>query len=216
MAINPEGKTAYTAVGVTLAASLVAGSIALQSTTKNERSTIYLTAESDYYSPEANPLAIDALAPFRKIGSLVIEATPQSQIIEQPSVAPTLPEIPMPAPVTPPAPALPPTPPPTPVPVAPEKAPTRTSGPGPDPDVKAGLEKLAQCESGSKWDTNTGNGFYGGLQIMQATWNAHDGQQYAARPDLATEAQQLIIGQDIQRTGGWGQWPACSIKVGLR
>jgi len=32
-------------------------------------------------------------------------------------------------------------------------------------------EKLAQCESGGNWSINTGNGFYGGLQFTQQSWN---------------------------------------------
>lgn len=32
-------------------------------------------------------------------------------------------------------------------------------------------EKLAQCESGGNWSINTGNGFYGGIQFTQESWN---------------------------------------------
>ena len=32
-------------------------------------------------------------------------------------------------------------------------------------------DALAQCESGGNWATNTGNGFYGGLQFTQQSWN---------------------------------------------
>ena len=32
-------------------------------------------------------------------------------------------------------------------------------------------DALAQCESGGNWSINTGNGFYGGLQFTQQSWN---------------------------------------------
>lgn len=70
--------------------------------------------------------------------------------------------------------------------------------------------RIAQCESGGNWSINTGNGYYGGLQATQSTWNAFGGQQYAARPDLATKEQQIAVGRKIQQGQGWGAWPTCS------
>ncbi|WP_420865391.1 transglycosylase family protein, partial [Streptomyces pathocidini] len=51
-------------------------------------------------------------------------------------------------------------------------------------------EKVAQCESGGNWSINTGNGYYGGLQFSQSSWEAAGGTRYAARADLATKDQQ--------------------------
>jgi len=34
-------------------------------------------------------------------------------------------------------------------------------------------DALAQCESGGNWNTNTGNGFSGGLQFTAGTWAAN-------------------------------------------
>lgn len=31
-------------------------------------------------------------------------------------------------------------------------------------------DAIAACESGNNWGTNTGNGFYGGLQFLPSTW----------------------------------------------
>ena len=42
-------------------------------------------------------------------------------------------------------------------------------------------DAVAQCESSGNWAINTGNGYYGGLQFSQSTWNAFGGQEYAAR-----------------------------------
>ena len=36
-------------------------------------------------------------------------------------------------------------------------------------------DAIAQCESGGNWSTNTGNGFYGGLQFKPATWASNGG-----------------------------------------
>ena len=36
-------------------------------------------------------------------------------------------------------------------------------------------DKLAQCESGGNWNTNTGNGYYGGIQFNASTWHAYGG-----------------------------------------
>ncbi|AZM52438.1 peptidoglycan-binding protein [Streptomyces sp. WAC 01529] len=72
---------------------------------------------------------------------------------------------------------------------------------------------LAQCESNGRWDTNTGNGFYGGLQFWQPTWEEHGGLAYAPRADLATKEEQIKVAEKVRRTQGWKAWPACSKKV---
>ena len=41
-------------------------------------------------------------------------------------------------------------------------------------------EKVAACESTNNWNINTGNGYYGGLQFTQSTWEAYGGT--AVRP----------------------------------
>ncbi|WP_150462855.1 LysM peptidoglycan-binding domain-containing protein [Nesterenkonia ebinurensis] len=76
-------------------------------------------------------------------------------------------------------------------------------------------DRLAQCESGGNWSINTGNGFYGGLQFMKATWDSMGGQQYAEYPHQATRDQQIAVATELQARYGWGQWPACSASLGL-
>ncbi|WAP53995.1 transglycosylase family protein [Streptomyces sp. S465] len=75
--------------------------------------------------------------------------------------------------------------------------------------------KVAQCESTSHWDINTGNGFYGGLQFTQSTWAAYSGTAYAARADLATKDQQIAVAEKVLDAQGPGAWPVCSGKAGL-
>jgi uncharacterized protein YabE (DUF348 family) len=77
-------------------------------------------------------------------------------------------------------------------------------------------QKLAQCESGGNWSINTGNGYYGGLQFTASTWQAQGGTKYAALPHQATAAQQVEIASKLQAKAGWGQWPGCTAKLGLR
>jgi uncharacterized protein YabE (DUF348 family) len=77
-------------------------------------------------------------------------------------------------------------------------------------------DALARCESGGNWAINTGNGFYGGLQFTSGTWLAYGGGQYAPRADLATREQQIAIASKVRDArGGYGDWPACSSKLGL-
>ncbi len=72
---------------------------------------------------------------------------------------------------------------------------------------------LRQCESGGNYSTNTGNGFYGAYQFTQQTWN---GVGMSGSPASASPAQQDAAAQRLQAQSGWGPWPACSAKLGLR
>ncbi|QIJ61850.1 transglycosylase family protein [Streptomyces sp. JB150] len=74
---------------------------------------------------------------------------------------------------------------------------------------------LAECESGGDWHINTGNGYYGGLQFWQPTWEAYGGLKYAARADLATRAQQIAVAQEVVAAQGWEAWPVCAKRYGL-
>lgn len=77
-------------------------------------------------------------------------------------------------------------------------------------------DSLAQCESGGNWSINTGNGYYGGLQFHPQTWLGHGGGQYAPTADQATREQQIEIAKRVQASQGWGAWPACTSKLGIR
>ncbi|CAN5190418.1 resuscitation-promoting factor [soil metagenome] len=74
-------------------------------------------------------------------------------------------------------------------------------------------DRLAQCESGGNWKTNTGNGFYGGLQFSASTWRAVGG---SGLPHQNSREEQIKRGIILQERAGWGQWPGCSRKLGLR
>ncbi|MFG2653026.1 transglycosylase family protein [Streptomyces sp. NPDC048436] len=72
---------------------------------------------------------------------------------------------------------------------------------------------LAQCESNGRWHVNTGNGFYGGLQFRQSTWEEYGGLKYAPRADLATRKEQVKVAEKVLRVQGWKAWPTCSKKI---
>jgi resuscitation-promoting factor RpfA len=74
-------------------------------------------------------------------------------------------------------------------------------------------DKLAQCESGGNWNTNSGNGYFGGIQFNAATWRAYGGQ---GMPHQASKAQQIAVAERTLAAQGWNAWPACSRKMGLR
>jgi resuscitation-promoting factor RpfA len=74
-------------------------------------------------------------------------------------------------------------------------------------------DRVAQCESSGNWQINTGNGFYGGLQFTMSTWRGFGGQ---GLPHQASRDQQIAVAQRVLAAQGWGAWPACSSKLGLR
>jgi len=75
-------------------------------------------------------------------------------------------------------------------------------------------DTVAACESGNNWAINTGNGYYGGVQFDQSTWERHGGLRYAARADLATREEQIAIAEVTRARQGWGAWPVCGRGLG--
>lgn len=67
-------------------------------------------------------------------------------------------------------------------------------------------DNVAQCESSGDWSINTGNGYYGGLQFSQSTWEAYGGTQYAPRADLASPSEQKAVAEKTLAGQGWGAW----------
>jgi hypothetical protein len=84
------------------------------------------------------------------------------------------------------------------------------------PPVPPVWKDLAGCESTGRWNANTGNGYYGGLQQDLGFWRRYGGLAYAPRPDLATPSAQVVVAQRGQAVQGWAAWPACSRRLGLR
>ncbi|MFI0739830.1 transglycosylase family protein [Streptomyces sp. NPDC021100] len=76
-------------------------------------------------------------------------------------------------------------------------------------------DRVAQCESGGLWSADTGNGFYGGLQLTPDMWKQYGGTEFAPRPDQASRAQQIAVAQRILEARGPYAWPACAVKSDL-
>lgn len=77
------------------------------------------------------------------------------------------------------------------------------------------FDQLAECESGGDWHINTGNGYYGGLQMSHQTFLGVGGDEFGSRADLLTREQQQIVAKRIKDQQGWGAWPSCSAKYGF-
>ncbi|WP_283247508.1 transglycosylase family protein [Streptomyces sp. I05A-00742] len=76
-------------------------------------------------------------------------------------------------------------------------------------------DRVAQCESGGLWSADTGNGFFGGLQMTHEMWEKHGGTEFAPRPDQASRAQQITVAERILEARGPYAWPACAVKSDL-
>ena len=74
-------------------------------------------------------------------------------------------------------------------------------------------DALAQCEAGGNWSISTGNGYYGGLQSSASSWRAVGG---SGLPHENSRETQIQMGERLKAAQGWGAWPSCSAKLGLR
>ncbi|GHH55254.1 transglycosylase family protein [Lentzea cavernae] len=72
-------------------------------------------------------------------------------------------------------------------------------------------DALAQCEASGNWAANTGNGFYGGLQFTQQTWNGYGG---VGNPANASREQQIAVAERVLAGQGPNAWPSCSKRIG--
>jgi Spy/CpxP family protein refolding chaperone len=75
-------------------------------------------------------------------------------------------------------------------------------------------DAVAQCESSGNWAANTGNGFFGGLQFTQSTWQSFGGGQFAPSAHQASRGQQIQVAEKVLSAQGWNAWPVCSKKAG--
>jgi len=73
-------------------------------------------------------------------------------------------------------------------------------------------DAIAACESGGNWGTSTGNGFSGGLQFSQGTWDAYGGGSYASTAAGASRSQQIAVAQRVLAGQGIGAWPVCGAR----
>ncbi|HET9769501.1 MAG TPA: transglycosylase family protein, partial [Acidimicrobiia bacterium] len=96
----------------------------------------------------------------------------------------------------------------------------RPATPRPRPVVAAATpggddvwRRLRNCEAGGRYNANSGNGYYGAYQFSAGTWRSlgYRGLPHQAAPEVQDEAA-----RKLQARSGWGQWPACSRRIGVR
>ncbi|MFE1911420.1 LysM peptidoglycan-binding domain-containing protein [Streptomyces anandii] len=76
-------------------------------------------------------------------------------------------------------------------------------------------DKVAECETGGSWSADSGNGYYGGLQLTQDDWEKYGGLSFAASADQASRSQQIAVAEKILADRGPGAWPTCGLLSGL-
>lgn len=86
------------------------------------------------------------------------------------------------------------------------------AAPAANADTSSDWDRLAECESGGDWSISTGNGYHGGLQFSQESWNAAGG---SGSPANASKAEQIQVAEQLKDMQGWGAWPSCSAQLGL-
>jgi Transglycosylase-like domain len=74
----------------------------------------------------------------------------------------------------------------------------------------AGWDAVAACESRGDWSTNTGNGFWGGLQFAPSTWFAYGGGPFdGSGPFPYSREAQVAVAERVLVAQGPGAWPHC-------
>ncbi|MEV5885642.1 transglycosylase family protein [Streptomyces sp. NPDC052020] len=76
-------------------------------------------------------------------------------------------------------------------------------------------DRVAECETGGAWSENSGNGYYGGLQLTQDDWEKYGGLAYASSADQASRSQQIRIAEKVLAAQGITAWPTCGLLAGL-
>jgi len=77
-----------------------------------------------------------------------------------------------------------------------------TSGVGSTAASGTNWDAIAQGESSGNWQINSGNGYYGGLQFDQPTWDRYKPAGAPARADLATREQQIAAAEALLKDRG--------------
>jgi uncharacterized protein YabE (DUF348 family) len=77
-------------------------------------------------------------------------------------------------------------------------------------------DAISRCEAGGNWAINSGNGYYGGVQFDQSTWERNGGLRFAPRADMASREEQIAVAEVTRARQGWGAWPVCSGRAGAR
>jgi len=81
-------------------------------------------------------------------------------------------------------------------------------------------DALARCEASGRWDAvrhiDGEVAYLGGLQFSPTTWASFKPADFPALASEATREQQILVAERVLARQGWGAWPACSERLGLR
>ncbi len=93
-----------------------------------------------------------------------------------------------------------------------KEKPTYSAGTTSSPSTSSDWNSVAYCESSGNWGINTGNGYYGGLQINESNWNNYaPGLGITADlPNQASADEQILVAEQILAAQGWGAWGNCA------
>lgn len=71
---------------------------------------------------------------------------------------------------------------------------------------------VADCESNGNWHIDTGNGYKGGLQFDQDSWERAGGSGNPAHASVEEQVRRANRWLDLT---GWRSWPTCARRLGL-
>lgn len=71
---------------------------------------------------------------------------------------------------------------------------------------RAWLAKVRQCESGGRYGTSTGNGFYGAYQFTRSSWHGVGGRGLAHEAPPVEQDYRAVL---LLKQQGRGAWPVC-------
>jgi len=97
-------------------------------------------------------------------------------------------------------------------PPAPNGVPPAGTSPIPAGTLTEDFAGIRNCESGDRYDLDTGNGYYGAYQFSAATW------QGLGEPGLPSQSAPVVQDAAAYRLyegSGWGSWPECAALLGL-
>lgn len=101
---------------------------------------------------------------------------------------------------------------PPPPPPAPEPPPPEMPSAPPTLPADSVWRSLSLCESGGYWQSDSGNGYYGGLQFSLPSWQSVGGVGF---PHEHPADLQIAMAERLQARQGWAAWPACASQLGL-
>lgn len=96
--------------------------------------------------------------------------------------------------------------------IEPPAAPAPEARPSPALPVDSVWRALAMCESGGNWQSDDGDGYFGGLQFDLPSWQEVGGNGV---PSEHPQDVQVEMAERLQARRGWTAWPVCARVLGL-